>query len=124
MHTHVRTLTHLQPPYYVVIFSSLRTDVDDGYTETDTHLAELIKREIPDYLGIESYREANGYGISIVYFRTLEAIQAWRANPEHSAAKKRGQKEWYDHYHIRIARIEREYGSLYPAGRAAAADEG
>lgn len=107
------------PPYYAVIFSSHRKDVDDGYYAMNARLTELIRDEHPDYLGIESYREASGHGVSIVYFRTYEAIMKWREQPEHMVAKERGKSEWYHHYNIRIARVEHEYGSFHPAMRSA-----
>ena len=34
-----------QPPYYAVIFTSLRTDVDDGYGETAVRMLELAVQQ-------------------------------------------------------------------------------
>jgi len=96
------------PPYYAVIFSSKRNTVDDGYYALNTHLMG-VANDHPGYLGIESYREADGRGISIVYFDSLESIQAWRSNPQHTAAKAQHEK-WYDSHRVQISRVERAYG--------------
>ncbi|MEP1583986.1 MAG: antibiotic biosynthesis monooxygenase, partial [Marinobacter sp.] len=45
-----------KPPYYAVIFSSHRTDGDNGYGEMAERMAELAAQQ-PGYLGMESARE-------------------------------------------------------------------
>lgn len=67
--------------------------------------------EPPGFLGIESAHEANGFGITLSYWASLQAIQAWKANLEHRHAQQKGRGSWYEHYQIRVARIERAYGS-------------
>ena len=96
-----------KPPYYVVIFTSIRTNVEDGYSETNDKITELAKQQ-EGFLGMESARA--GLGISAIYWRDLESIQRWRNNEDHQLAKVRGIKDWYAAYHIRIAKVEREYG--------------
>lgn len=96
-----------QPPYYAVIFTSLRTAGDNGYGETARHIEELVKLQ-PGYLGIESARE--GLGITVGYFRSLEDIAAWKKNVDHAEAQRRGRADWYSAYRVRIAKVEREYG--------------
>ena len=63
-----------QPPYYAVIFTSLRTDVDEGYSIMADAMVELAKQQ-PGYLGIESARA--GLGITVSYWESLEAIKIW-----------------------------------------------
>ena len=96
-----------QPPYYAVIFSSLRTAGDNGYGAMAARMEELAKEQ-PDFLGIESARD--GLGITVGYFRSLEDIAAWKKNVEHVEAQRRGRADWYTHYRVRIAKVEREYG--------------
>jgi len=95
------------PPYYAVIFTSLRTDGDNGYAEMAQKMEELAKLQ-PGYLGFEAAREE--IGVSVSYWSSLEAIKNWKANMEHMEAQNLGKKKWYEHYKVRICRVERDYG--------------
>ena len=97
-----------QPPYYSVIFCSQRTGAspDDGYGAMAERMAALAAAQ-PGYLGVESVRGADGLGITVSYWRDLEDIRAWRAVSEHVAARDQGRRDWYRHYELRIARVER-----------------
>ena len=46
-------------------------------------------------------------GISISYWSGFEAIKRWKNNLEHQNAQAEGQKRWYNHYKVRIAKVER-----------------
>ncbi len=99
-----------EPPYWAVIFSSLRTPVDDaGYAQTADDMEALAAQQ-PGYLGIESARDASGLGITVSYWASEEAILAWRRNADHLAAQRAGRETWYRAYEIRVARVERAYG--------------
>ena len=99
-----------EPPYYAVIFTAQRTDGDKGYGRMAERMEELAGAE-PGYLGIESARNSEGFGISVSYWSSEEAIVRWKANLEHRAAQEAGKRAWYAGYSIRIARVERAYGS-------------
>ena len=107
------------PPYYAVIFSSRRRDggADDGYDATSARMLELVRRQ-PGFLGAESTRGADGFGITVAYFEDEAAIKAWRDHAEHADARARGRNEWYEHFELRIAKVERAYG-MRPAGMPA-----
>src|SRR3546814_11032024 len=63
---------------YAVVFSSLRRDGDDdGYAAAADRMVELA-REQPGFLGVESTRGADGFGITVSYWESEEAIRAWR----------------------------------------------
>ncbi len=96
-----------QPPYYTVIFTSLRTPGDNGYSEMAERMVELANQQ-PGFLGMESSRDE--IGITVSYWANLESIQAWKANLEHLQAQKKGIEKWYSSYKVRIALVEREYG--------------
>jgi heme-degrading monooxygenase HmoA len=99
-----------EPPYYAVIFSSRRTDQDEaGYADTATRMFELVQEQ-PGFLGAESTRGADGFGITVAYFDSEASIAHWRRNADHAAARELGRKHWYEHYELRIARVERAYG--------------
>ncbi|MGP0174680.1 antibiotic biosynthesis monooxygenase family protein [Pseudomonas sp. NCHU5208] len=97
-----------QPPYYVVIFTSLRTEVDAGYAEAAQRMLELAAQQ-PGFLGVESAR-SDGLGITLSYWQSEEAIRAWREHAEHSAVRERGRGEWYAAFTTRVAKVERAYG--------------
>src|SRR5687768_2753267 len=96
-----------QPPYFAVIFTSLRTPEDNGYAETAGRMVELAAAQ-PVFLGIESAREE--IGITVSYWESLEAIKSWRENYEHSVARQKGRETWYAAFKVRICKVEREYG--------------
>lgn len=97
------------PPYYVVVFSSRRRPGDDdGYAEAAARMLELV-RQSPGFLGVESVRGADGFGITTAYFDSEHAIKVWRYQSEHVAARARGRHEWYEHFEVRVARVERAY---------------
>lgn len=98
-----------RPPYYAVIFTSRRTPADNGYGAAADRMAELAARQ-PGYLGVESVRDADGVGITVSYWDSEEAIANWRRDLEHTAARERGRNEWYEHYELRVAKVERAYG--------------
>ena len=97
-----------EPPYYAVVFTSLRTPVDEGYGETAAEMFDLV-REQPGFLGADSVRGPNGLGITVAYFRDEESIAGWRRNADHTAARKLGREKWYDAYAIHVGKVERAY---------------
>ena len=102
------------PPYYAVIFTSVRTAADGpGYAAMADRMVELAATQ-PGYLGIESCRDADGFGITVSYWRSEQDIRHWRRNAEHTIARERGRRDWYEHYELRVARVERAYGGPRP----------
>ncbi|MFE6825356.1 antibiotic biosynthesis monooxygenase family protein [Streptomyces sp. NPDC057690] len=99
----------LQPPYYAVVFTSLRTEGDAGYGETAERLGELVQ-DVPGFLGEDSARTPGGLAITVAYFRDLEGIEQWRAHAEHRAAKEYGRAHWYERYCLHIAKVEHSHG--------------
>jgi heme-degrading monooxygenase HmoA len=96
------------PPYYAVIFTSTRTDVDNsGYGETAQRMVALAET-MDGFLGAESARE--DIGITVSYWRDLEAIRAWKYQSEHVIARDKGREFWYKNYKTRICLVERDYG--------------
>lgn len=95
------------PPYYAVIFTSLRTTVEDGYAVTADRMVELAEQQ-PGYLGHESARDT--LGITVSYWQSLEAIQQWKQQSAHQLAQQYGKQKWYAAYKTRICLVERDYG--------------
>lgn len=101
-----------EPPYYAVIFSALRKTEesgDDGYAHMAERMVELAVQQ-PGFLGVESTRGKDGFGITVSYWSTLEAIANWRADAEHQVAQETGKALWYEHYELRVALVEKAYG--------------
>jgi heme-degrading monooxygenase HmoA len=96
-----------EPPYTAVIFTSLRTDGDNGYGAMAARMEELAAQQ-PGYLGIESARE--GLGITVSYWADDASARAWKQIGEHLVAQRNGQQRWYTDYCVRIATVERDYG--------------
>ena len=96
-----------EPPYYAVIFTSLRTEVEDGYGPTAERMLQLAAGQ-PGFLGAESAREE--VGITVSYWESPEAIRAWKMHAEHVLARERGRRDWYRAYKTRVCRVERDYG--------------
>ncbi len=97
---------NLQPPYFAVIFSSRRAEGDFGYSAMADRMVELA-REQPGFLGAESARGADGFGITVSYWASEQALSAWRAHAEHRVAQELGNARWYERYEVRVAKVER-----------------
>ena len=79
-----------KPPYYAVIFSSQRNAYDDaGYGAMAERMVELAALQ-PGFLGMESTRGTDGFGITVAYWVSEDAIRAWRQHAEHTAAREQG----------------------------------
>jgi heme-degrading monooxygenase HmoA len=76
-------------------------------------MVELASR-LPGFLGVESVRDADGVGITVSYWESTAAIAAWKAQADHLLAQQRGRRDWYQHYQVRVARVERAYGMREP----------
>jgi glutathione S-transferase len=96
---------------FAVVFSSQRR-LDNGtaaaYAETADAMEELARRQ-PGFAGIESTRGPDGFGITVSYWDSLDAVAAWKAHPEHRRAQERGRAEFYSRYEIRVCAVERGY---------------
>ena len=96
-----------KPPYYAVIFTSLRTEGDNGYAQMADNMVELAQQQ-PGFLGIETARE--DVGITVSYWSDLESIKQWKANLDHQQAQRLGLEKWYSSFKARISKVERDYG--------------
>jgi heme-degrading monooxygenase HmoA len=89
-----------------VIFTTLRTNVDDGYEAMAQKMLALASKQ-PGFLGVESARE--GLGITVSYWSDLESIKNWKAVMDHQEAQRLGREKWYARYKTRISLVERDY---------------
>ena len=85
----------MESNYYAITFSSTLSDIGDlKYLEFSKEILENAIY-IKEFIGIESYRENSGKGVTISYWKTLASIQEWR---EHSA---------YFNYNIKICEVKK-----------------
>ena len=77
-------------PYYTVIFTSHRTEGDNGCSKTAERMVDFATHE-PGFLGVESTRES--VGITVSYWADLESIRKWKENGEHAIAQEQGHKK-------------------------------
>lgn len=96
------------PPYYAVIFTSTRTEVDQGYDQMAQKMEDLA-REQPGFLGLEAARGADAFGVTISYWTDEASIAAWKSEADHQIAQKYGRDRWYSDYVTRVARVDRQY---------------
>jgi len=96
-----------QPPYYAVIFTSVRTALDEGYKAMSEKMVKLAEQQ-PGFLGWEGAR--NEIGITVSYWESEQAIRTWKANMDHLEAQNLGRDKWYERYKTRVAKVERDYG--------------
>lgn len=73
-----------KPPYYAVIFTSIRRAGDDGYADMAQRMVELASQQ-PGFLGFETVRQQ--IGISVSYWDSLDAIKGWKQNAVHRLAQ-------------------------------------
>ena len=94
-----------KPPYYAVIFTTERSEIDEGYSEMAKQMLELAKQQ-SGFLGDESARDR--LGITVSYWESLDAIKNWKQNARHLQAQKLVKEKWYKKYKLRVARVERD----------------
>jgi glutathione S-transferase len=94
---------------FAVIFSSKRTaEAHDSYEAATNAMVQLAAKQ-PGFLGIESARGADGFGITVSYWDSLEAIRRWKDVPAHAAIQAQGKKSFYERYEVRVCNVERGY---------------
>lgn len=96
-----------KPPYYAVVFTSIRTEGDFEYAEMADKMLDLAEKQ-EGFLGVESAR--NELGITVSYWESMEAIKNWKLHTEHAKAREKGRSRWYNEFKVRICKVEHEYG--------------
>ncbi|MBX3193000.1 MAG: glutathione S-transferase N-terminal domain-containing protein [Labilithrix sp.] len=99
---------------FAVIFSSRRrrdggAEADVAYDKTAAAMVDLARKQ-PGFLGIESARSPDGFGITVSYWESLEAVRAWKDEPAHAAVQARGREKFYESYEVRVCTVDRAYG--------------
>ena len=96
-----------------VIFTSRRTvDQDAEYAAMAARMEELARVQpgFVDMIGVRDPRTR--VGVTVAYFEDEESVRAWKAHPEHVEAQRQGIAHFYEEYHVTVADVRREYGSV------------
>ena len=91
---------------YAVIFSNQRTIDRSDYEQRAEKMTELAQT-MPGFLGVESVRGEDGFGITVSYWQDEESIAAWRKNLEHADTIRQGRLMYYQSYNLVVCRVER-----------------
>ena len=92
-----------------VFRSRLRPDAAAlGYHDlADT--MERRARAMPGFVEFKSFEAGDGERVSIVVFDDIDHHDAWRNDPEHLAAQRRGINEFYAEYRITVGKVVRQH---------------
>jgi heme-degrading monooxygenase HmoA len=94
----------------VVLFSTTpRSDVDrEDYQRASARMRELVAT-VPGFISYNTYRAEDGEAVAIVRFDSEEALEAWRAHPEHREIQGKGRRSYYQEYWVQVCSTLREY---------------
>ena len=89
----------------VTVFRSrLRQPVHEAYGPTADAM-EARARAMPGFVDFKGFTAADGERVSLIAFESMEAQRAWRDDPEHRAAQRRGRDEFYETYTIQVCEL-------------------
>jgi heme-degrading monooxygenase HmoA len=98
-----------QADQIAVIFTSVRTQLDDAGYQGAAVTMEALAKVQPGFLDVVSVRDANGLGVTISYWESEDAAKAWRDHPDHKMIREKGREIWYAYYTLEVTRVTRRY---------------
>lgn len=94
---------------YSSTFIFAKKQFDNEFYRLDQAIAEAAK-EIPGYIGEETWENSNtGLVSNVYYWETLESLQALIKHPKHLEAKA-AQESWLNGYQVIISEVIKAYG--------------
>lgn len=93
-----------------VVFTSQRTNYNEGYQEFNIEL-EKLANQLPGFIKQESTRQEDGFGISISYWKDIESAKEFKQIPVHLEAQQKGKTHYYEWYDVKICEVSRHYSS-------------
>ena len=92
----------------VTVFRSrLMPDVREDYLDLVDRMVELAAAT-PGYISHKGFFAEDGERCTIVEFESEEAQRAWRMNPEHRDAQRKGRDIYYAAYSSQVCEVKRE----------------
>lgn len=93
----------------VILKLDMRADADlEDYRRTSRRMHELVEK-LPGFISLKEYTGEDGEVIQVARFRDEASLEAWRRDPEHLEAQRKGREAYYDHYWVQALRVIREY---------------
>ena len=87
----------------------LREGADrEAYAATSRRMHELVETS-PGFLSLKEYTSEDGESLDIARFVDETSLEAWRKDPEHLEAQRRGREEFYDRFNIQVLKVLRDY---------------
>lgn len=94
---------------YCTTFIFATGQLDEDFHRLDQEIAAFA-RQIPGYLGEETWENATtGLTSNVYYWESMEALQKLTEHPSHLQAKN-AQANWLDGYQVVISEVLRMYG--------------
>ena len=100
--------------HIAVIFVARRTGADEAGYQQAAAVMNTLAAQQPGYVGVDSVRHADGQGITVSYWESEDAANAWRDHPEHKSIRDTGREVWYSEYSLHVAAITRSYDWALP----------
>ncbi len=93
-----------------VLFYIERNPAADSpeYKERASHLVRIVSKD-PDFISIKGFTAADGELVYIIKFKTEQALENWRNNPEHKEAMGLGKEKFYKSYQMEVCPVTRKY---------------
>jgi len=85
----------------------LRPEADLGELESLHGRMLHHVRGIPGFISVKDFAAADGEGVAIAEFESIESLDAWRDHPEHRLAQRRGREELFSEYRILVCGLLR-----------------
>jgi len=96
-------------PYYIAIFTSVRSGIDEeSYERMNIEMSDLVEKQ-EGFLGAEGFSNEEGKHVAIVKFKSETDMINWKNHSRHKEAQQLGREKWYEHYNVKVCKVEREY---------------
>jgi heme-degrading monooxygenase HmoA len=94
----------------VVLLSTVdRPGIDaEEYGRAAVRMREIVA-SIPGFISFNSYVSDDGEELQVARFDSLEALEAWRTDPEHLEAQEKGRSSWFQEYWDQASSTVHEY---------------
>jgi heme-degrading monooxygenase HmoA len=67
-----------------------------------------LATSMPGFVSYSEYASADGEGVTIVEFESIEAQLAWRNHPEHLEAQRRGREQFFSSFRVTVCELLRD----------------
>ena len=100
----------------IIVLGDLVMNEGASMAEYNKLLGQMFKivSSMPGFQSVKKYTSDDGETVSIYRFESEAALEAWRTQPYHVEAMKRGHAEFYAEGHLQICKVIREVGFKKP----------